>query len=305
MAYLNKEDKISVVMTSSGSEEVFNQAMPLLNKYFDEMGYQLSYKSDLAKDGADLFSANSDEYRLNSFIEAANDPETSLIWAFRGGYGAIKLLPGLDETNIDVIKNKTLVGFSDLTALHIYLHNRYNIKTFHAPVIAQMLPTRTTPKVVKDEILSVLAGTQKEVELDLTVLSNHAHQTHIEGITEGGNLELVKCSLGTKWEINCNNKIIFLEEVNDQAYRYDRSFFHLVNSKAFAGAKAIILGRFSCVDNDKEIEDKLIKEFPKYTNIPIFRSLEFGHIDHNRIIPLNCSAKIIISNEIAKIIIEV
>ena len=305
MLYLVRDKKISVVMTSSGDEEVFNQAMPLLDKYFGEMGYLLSYKNDLVQDGADLFSANSDQYRLSSFIESANDPETSLIWAFRGGYGALKLLPGLDEANIDGIKDKTLVGFSDLTALHIYLHNRYNIKTFHAPVLAQMLPTRTTPKAVKDEIYRVLTGAQREVRFELKVLSNPNNETLIEGVTEGGNLELVKCTLGTKWEINCSNKIIFLEEVNDQAYRYDRSFFQFVKSKAFEGAKAIILGRFSCVDEDAQMEEKMIKEFPRYTNVPIFRSEEFGHIDHNRIIPLNCSAKLEVKSDQANIVIAV
>lgn len=304
MVYLKAHDTISVVATSSGTEEIFSQAMPLLDKYFADQGYRLSYRSDLVRDGADLFSANSLDARVHSLIEAVNDPSTSVIWAFRGGYGAGKLLPMLDQVDLSNIKNKTLIGFSDITALHIYFHNRYNIITFHAPVLAQMLPTRATPAVVKDEIFGVLTGQQKQVQFELEVLSNLRNEGVIEGVTEGGNLELVKFSLGTPWEITCENKIIFLEEVNDQAYRYDRSFFHFVNSRAFVGTKAIILGRFTCTDEDPEIEDKLIKNFAKYTNVPIFRSREFGHIDHNRIIPLNCLAKIIVENHIAKVIID-
>ena len=296
MGYLKKSDKISVVATSSGTEEVFYQAMPLLDKYIGECGYRLSYNPDMVRDGADLFSANSLEYRVNSFVNAVNDPSTSVIWAFRGGYGAGKLLPMLDEIDLSNVKNKTLVGFSDITALHIYLHNRYDIKTFHAPVLAQMLPSRATPLVVKNEIFAVLEGKQKQVEFELDVLSNPKGENFIEGLTEGGNLELVKFSLGTPWEISCRDKIIFLEEVNDQAYRYDRSFFHFVNSEAFSGARAIILGRLTCTDEDKEIEEKIIKGFVQYTEVPIFRSMEFGHIDHNRVIPLNCVAKITVAN---------
>jgi muramoyltetrapeptide carboxypeptidase len=304
MGLLRSGSVISVVATSGGTEEDWQESIDMLVEDFAKLDYSLSFASHCIKNGQDLFSANSDDKRVEFFIQAANDANTDLLWAFRGGYGAAKLLPELDKIDLHRIKQKSLVGFSDLTILHIYLHNKYNIKTFHAPVLAHMSRARAMPLAVKEEIFAVLSGAQKKVLFNLEVISNAKKYTYIDGITEGGNLELVRFSLGTPWEIKCAGKIIFLEDVNDKAYRYDRSFFQLVKSDGFEGAKAVVLGRFTCIDENPAMEQELIKNFAKYTDVPIFRSLEFGHIDNNRIIPLNSKANISITGGGATIEID-
>jgi muramoyltetrapeptide carboxypeptidase len=302
MVYLKSNDKISVVMPSSGSEEDLKNAILGLKNLFNNKKIELLIDDKLAKNGIDTFSANTTKFRVQSFIDAAKDPETSVIWTFRGGYGAGKLLEYL-EKELPKDFNKTLIGFSDITFLHIMLHNKFNIPSFHAPTLSKLL-NNETPDGILNEIFDVLFGKQNKVEFDLTTIFNPNLEKEISGITEGSNLEIVRCTIGTKWQVDCYNKILFLEDVGDNAYRYDRAFYHFINSQAAKGLKAIVIGKFSCIDEEKNIEDKLISGFKDYVSIPIFRSEEFGHIPGNRIIPLNTKALIKISNNKAKLSIE-
>src|SRR5688572_7432162 len=43
-------------------------------------------------DSIKLPFSNTDEVRFNHLIDAFNNPDCNLIWAFRGGYGSIRLL---------------------------------------------------------------------------------------------------------------------------------------------------------------------------------------------------------------------
>src|SRR5689334_20702614 len=82
-----------------------------------------------------LFFAGTDAERAQAIFDYAQDPDISALWCARGGYGAVRLLPLLEEMtrNRGVPPKKLLVGFSDITALMIFVQERWGWSILHAP----------------------------------------------------------------------------------------------------------------------------------------------------------------------------
>ena len=80
------------------------------------------------------FLAGDDAARLADLMDAFTDPAVKGIICHRGGYGTARLLAQLDYEMIR--RNpKVLVGYSDITALHLALLRRAGLMSFHGPML--------------------------------------------------------------------------------------------------------------------------------------------------------------------------
>lgn len=230
--------------------------------------------------GEDLLCANNETTRLELLKQALYSTDSDLIWCVRGGYGATPLLPGLKDLAPPQLK-KNLIGFSDITALHLFLTQQWGWQTTHGAALRQLAERNiNTESLLLNEAL--LSG-GIEVDQSLTPLNTAAQNVHISGVLTGGNLKLIEASLGTFWQINAQDKILMLEEVSEFDYRVARSLVHLEQAGVLKQIKALVLGCFN-YDNHPEQEVKIQKyldEFAKMQSFPVFRALFFGHTQIN------------------------
>ena len=111
----------------------------------------------------------------------------------------------------------------------------------------------------------------------------------LTGKLTGGNLCLLTCSLGTAWQTNPRDKILFLEDIDERGYRVDRMLTHLQQAQAFEGVKAIIFGDFvrGMEANGTSLIPPVLKRFAESTSIPIFSLPGCGHGAENFPLPFN------------------
>lgn len=210
----------------------------------------------------DGYFAAADSQRAEDIMEAFRDPDIHGIWCIRGGYGSHRLLPLLDE---DLIRRnrKWFGGYSDVTALHLYLNQVCGLETYHCVMPStEFNADGFTRAWLEKALFGDLDGTLEPPEgLQPRVLVPGS----ASGPLCGGNLSLVAASLGTPWEIETRGKILFLEDIHEKTYRVDSMLTQLRNAGKFRDCSGIILGAWT----------DCLPEYPEKTlQLPeIFRQL--------------------------------
>lgn len=224
--------------------------------------------------GHDLLCANTDEIRFKSLKNALQRPETKAVICARGGYGSMRLIPALSKIT-PPRDPKLFVGMSDITALQLFLRQQWQWPTIHGSLTRD----KCSPESIA-ALKSILFGTVEQINLVGLPLNMHAEKDNvIEAALTGGNLSLVQTSIGTLWQINGENKIIFLEEINERGYRVDRTLEHLCQANIFKDAAAIFFGDF--IEGNEPDGSSLIKpvleRFAQHCEIPVVQINGIGH----------------------------
>ena len=290
--FLEPGDIVDIVAPSSTiPTKEYKEYYIRIKETLAEIGLIARIPDDLIVLGRDPFSANSLEYRKNHLIDALTNKQSKAVWCIRGGYGAAKLIPYLDKLDIPETP-KILLGFSDITALHLFLQNKWNWCSMHSAVINQSL---NNPIFIK-ELKPILFGEESHISYNqLTPMNKAAAESSniINAEITGGNLSLVQTSLATNWQIQSKDKIIFLEDVDERGYRVDRKLNHLLQAGIFEHAKAIIFGEFTpgFEADGSNLCDTAVNNFAESMNIPVLSLPIIGHnINQNSPLPLGMKA---------------
>lgn len=245
-------------------------------------GFKVSYRDDLLD--PKIFLANSDEKRFSALKEALTMPDVKAIWCLRGGYGAIRLLPHLEKIKTPR-QMKLLIGLSDVSSLHALINKKWGWPSLHASLLDR-LALRQLSETNEIELKNTLTDSQyKTIFTGLEPLNKAgAASRHIKSNVVGGNLMVITSTLGTPSQIDCDGKILFLEEISERAYRVDRCLQQLRQAGVLNRAKAVVFGDFkNCDEPNKEnyIRETLFAFFQKL-NVPAFTGVESGHGDLQR-----------------------
>lgn len=244
--------------------------------------------------GKDLLCANTDDQRFLFLKDALLNTESKAIWALRGGYGCTRLITRL-ATLPTPKQIKLFIGMSDITALHIFLQQKWGWATIHGPS-ARQIATKTVHEENINEVKNLILGKQTTIEFNsLIPLNKLATQTiTLTAPITGGNLCLVQTSLGTVWQIDAAGKILFLEETNERGYRVDRMLQHLEQAGVFKDVTAVILGDFigGKEPDGSSLIDPVLKRFAEQVDFPVLRIAGIGHGNFNRPLPLGIPAKL-------------
>ncbi len=244
--------------------------------------------------------AQSRDYQFEHMKKALQTKDSKAIWCLRGGYGSMRILPQLDKIK-KIAGTKLFIGYSDITALHLYLNQKWNLPTIHGPTFNRMGHS-SQPLGELREIEKLIFGKLDEIEFKgLIALNEMAHKKNIiNSKVVGGNLSLITSSLGTPWQINSKGKILFLEDVDERGYKVDRMLEQLKQAQVFSGARAIVLGDF-IGGNEPRIKknyvQRVLREFANQTKIPVLKGIKSGHGALIRPLPLNTTAKLILSHK--------
>jgi muramoyltetrapeptide carboxypeptidase len=236
------------------------------------------------------YLAGTDTERHADLQWALTDPDIDAVWALRGGYGTMRLLPDLDLTAIRFAP-RAFIGFSDNTAVHLALHAR-GLVSFHGPH-AGANATELTLRTLK----TVLWTAQPAGVLELP--RDAATSTLCDGIVEGpllgGNLTLLAAVCGTRAQRSAAGAILFVEEIAEEPYRIDRAWTQLVLSGVLDDVAGIAFGHFTeCGKRDAVLE--LLHRLVAPLGVPAVAGLPFGHEDDNWTLPLGVRARLDASN---------
>lgn len=229
------------------------------------------------------YLAGDDAVRLESLHEALADESCRAIFLARGGYGLMRLLLDVDRTLL-VSSPKPIVGFSDATVL-LVLCAETGVASIHGPVVSQLADL---PASDVESLFSLLESTEPRVlESGLTGLV----PGRAEGRLIGGNLEVLSRLIGTPFEPDFSDAILFLEEVNELPYRIDRQLTHLELAGVFDRIGALVVGELCGCDRivDGMIEeptgDEVVAERLARFGIPVVLGGSFGHGKRNIALP--------------------
>ncbi|NWA02819.1 S66 peptidase family protein [Pseudomonas gingeri] len=252
-------------------------------------GYELRiFPGVLQRDG---YLAGTDEVRLQDLHDAFADPEIDAILCLRGGYGCPRLL---DKIDYDLLKKhpKILVGYSDITALHLAIARYAGFMTFHGPMFnIDLLGDKQPP--TESSLLNLLTGHVRAGDV-LQHPDAYPLTTVIPGVAsgllQGGNLSLICASLGTAYEIDTDGVILLIEDVNEPLYRVDRLLTHLRLAGKLEGLKGVLVGDFAGVDADALA--RLLKQELGALGIPVLAGWRSGHCDPNLTLPLGAQVRL-------------
>lgn len=240
------------------------------------------------------FHSDDDNARFQDLQRAILAKDSKAIWCLRGGYGSARLLDQLAK--IKKPKNKKiLIGYSDITALHIFINQQWKWETIHGPTISSFSNKKLNKKCLT-EVKNILLDAGPYSNFKLIPVNEMAKnvKTKSEGIIVGGNLALIQSLLATPYQLKTKNKILVIEDVNERGYRIDRMLNQLVMSGMLKNCKAIVFGDFSKAlePNGESYVDYALNRFARDLKIPIYKTNEFGHGKINRPLIFNGHYKI-------------
>ncbi len=287
LSHLNPEDSVEIIAPGRGNDK---EDLAKSIKFIESLGLKASVPSDIF--GSDFLCSNTDDYRINHLKNALLSENVRAIWAYRGGYGTTRLISELEK--IKPPKNpKLVIGYSDITALHLFLNQRWGWPTLHAPVLSELGKEEKISKEAVKELTDIIFGKTALLEFDdLEVMNLRANKRGIvKGSITGGNLSIIQASIGTPWQLVAKNKFVILEDVDEKAYRVDRMLNQLKETKILNNAAAIILGDF--IDKDTQTDvDKSVRRFAEEINVPVLKMGNIGHGKANSPIPFGTPAEI-------------
>ena len=222
--------------------------------------------------------AGDDALRTSDFQEMLDNSEVKAIWCAKGGYGTIRIIDQLDFS--EFIKHpKWIIGYSDITVLHSHIHN-LGVESLHAQMpVGIDLKTEASRSSIK----KVLFGEEYVVSIP----SERINKTGVvTGKLVGGNLSILYSLCGSPSAINTDEKILFIEDLDEYLYHIDRMIQNLKRNGMFHKLKGLIVGGMTEM-NDNEIPfgktpEEMILEVCEEYDFPIAFNFPAGHVEDNR-----------------------
>ncbi len=285
-------------------------------QFLEQQGFHVRLGQHLTKRFGNF--AGTDAVRVEDFHWAWSDPEIDAIICERGGNGGARILPYLD---FDMIRKnpKIFVGYSDITAFHLAIHQLTSLVTFHGPVGTTARSSRYTWEQLFQALTSThpigAIGDPPEPEggafpppyPPYRMVFNEGEAV---GELIGGNFTLISQLMGTPYEIDTKGKILFLEDIGEDPSSLDQMLTHLKHAGKLDDAAGIIFGACEqCGPQDYFLMnfslEEIFREHTAHLNIPVVYGLRLGHTKDQFTIPLGVQAQLTAhTNEVQLSILE-
>ncbi|HEU4819649.1 MAG TPA: LD-carboxypeptidase, partial [Qipengyuania sp.] len=236
------------------------------------------------------YLAGTDEQRAADLNAAYADPEVRAVFAVRGGWGGARILPLLDWATIRA-NPKLLIGFSDVTALHLAFAKRAGFATIHGGNATSSWRTQSWESLWRLAFAAAtptLGGAAMEAEAGRPARTIRGGRA--TGRLLGGNLTILSTLMGTGWLPDFEGAVLFLEDVNEAEYRVDRMFQQLKLAGVLDGLAGIIFGQCtSCATTEPDYAgltlDQLIDHYLTPLGIPAVTGFNTGHVGNQLSLP--------------------
>jgi muramoyltetrapeptide carboxypeptidase len=292
--YLKKGDTIAIVATARKNiDDNLAFAKDLLTSW----GLNVKVGSTIGLDLNQL--AGTDEQRAQDFQDQMDNQNIKAIWCVRGGYGTVRMLDLLDFTKFK-LKPKWVIGFSDVTVLHNHM-NTMGFKSIHGIMPVSSKATEDA----KESLRISLFGEKLKYEIDTHPMNRMGKAS---GELVGGNLSILYSLLGSPSAINCDDKILFIEDLDEYLYHIDRMMINLRRNGCLESIKGIIVGGMTKMkDNDipwGKDALQIIDDVTKKYKIPVIYNFPAGHVSDNRALIMGNKVSISVDSVCSKLVFE-
>ena len=253
----------------------------------EEAGYKVILDPEIER--FRRFQKHEDERRAESLMRMWRNPEIKAVISVTGGYGAMRLLPYLDP---EVFRRnpKAFVGYSDITALHLWLMRRAQLRVFHEPTLDDLFPGGADPSA--NSLIAALTTPRPEAKLGLD-LARSVRPGSAVGRLTGGNLSLVQQTVGTPYEIDTRDAILFLEETRDPMSVVDERLLHLRAAGLLRHVRGIVFGQLSLDRSEEDEFEDFLLDLVSDLEVPILMDFPAGHEVPNLTLPLGTEVEIV------------
>ena len=294
---LHPGDTIAVVAPASAPREAGRLDAGI--DYLRRLGYRV--ETGRADFGSHGFLCGPDDVRLDEFNAFLRRDDVRALFCVRGGYGTLRLLPHLDY---DAARRrpKLLVGYSDVTALHLALYEKAGWVGLSGPMVAVEWGA---PDAASERLFWALA--QGGVPDPLLGPGGEAlvpvRPGTAEGVLLGGNLSLVARLVGTPYLPSLDGAILFLEEIGEEPYRIDGLLAQLRLSGLLDRLGGLVLGGFTDAEPKGSGPtlslDDVFDHYLGALACPVARGLVYGHFPVKNTLPVGVRARLSVSSSAA------
>lgn len=283
-------DTIALVAPASPlSESLVRQAVANLER----RGYRVRLAVLPGRERGYL--AADDATRARALNDLLRDGGVKAIICLRGGYGSPRILDRIDYATLRR-QPKIIIGYSDITALLLAIHRKAGVVCFHGPMGKEWGLGRGISPYSEQYYWSLLAaGTAPIEDWGGKRARGMKSPTTLVGGTAvgrliGGNLSLISALMGTPYEIDTRNSILFLEEVAEKPFRVDRMLNQLRLAGKLKEVHGVLLGGFpACDARDPDGDLPLETVFRDYfepLGVPVLADFPAGHVPDQALLPL-------------------
>lgn len=276
-------------------------------KYIKNLGFTPRFNKQLLLKPKGALASQTLLQKEKELEVALAAPDSSIIWCLRGGAGSFKLLPFL--LKLKKSKNpKLLIGYSDITALHYAFNHKWGWPSLHFSGIEELSGFFSKYKKHQPGYLKLL-GIIKNKTLEyknLNLLNPNIFEStklkksefkkekntfSLKSVIVGGNLCTLVSLLGSKSlsaakiSIPSKSSILFLEDINEPAYKVDRMLYQLKEAGYFKNIRAVLLGDFMANSLESKKIKVILTEFFSAALIPVIYGLKSGHAKVNNPLP--------------------
>ena len=254
---------------------------------FENKGYKLFLGESVFL--KEFTYAGTPQERADDINNMFANPDIDAIICTRGGYGANRVLPLLDY---DLIKAnpKIFVGFSDITAFLTSITQKTGLVTFHGPMLSSF--KKGVLEFNFDLLENVLFGNESVAlhppsKLPMRILNS----SKAEGPLWGGNMCLLINRLGTPDQLDTDGAILFIEDIDEYLYAFDRMLVHMKKAGMFENIKGLIIGELvDMKDYDDPFgksTDEIVMDVCGNLDIPIISNFPCGHGIYQATLPIS------------------
>ncbi|MBQ1654990.1 MAG: LD-carboxypeptidase [Bacteroidales bacterium] len=272
--YLSKGSKIAIVSPAGYINPDFVKSAEVYLK-------SICYNVEISEHCLGRFNqmASTDDERLADLQQALDNPEINAILCSRGGYGVNHIIDKIDMTKF-AKKPKWILGFSDITNLHL-LANKHGVRSLHCQM-AKAIHNNSEAECIKN-IFRILEGEKISYTFEPNELNRKGT---VKGELIGGNMSIIYSLQGTDFAIDCDDKILFIEDLNEYLYHLDRMMLNLKMSGKLAKLRGLVVGSFSDMKDNASPFGKtayeIVKAHTAEYSYPIGFGIPVGHIDDNQ-----------------------
>jgi len=287
---LKRGDTIGIVAPAWSFDPInFKRGVDKLRK----LGFKVKYDKSIFNKYWSM--AGYDRERADQINRMFADREVKAILCAKAGYGSIRTLPYLNKKIISA-NPKIFVGYSDITILLCFIQKIANIVVFHGPVVSGEIHDTMNALTLKYLLRAIaMPGALKEIKYPyLRCLKSGKAR----GVLVGGNMSLIMSAIGTPYDIDTDNKILFLEDVGEDLETIDNYLMQLKLAGKLRNIKGLVFGRMlKCIDHSgrKYTIRHILSDIMQNINVPIIYGLPSGHRisgDINITLPLGVSVAI-------------
>jgi len=287
--YLKVGDTIGIV---APARKINRNDVAFAIRWWEEKGFRIVFGKHLCAEHNQY--AGTDEERLKDLQNMLDNNDIKAIFCARGGYGTMRIVDKLDFLSFN-LEPKWICGFSDITVLHSHINKICNVATIHSATPVSMNGNNLDNL---ETLYLNLIGERSQYQWNPHIL-NRAGEC--SGQLIGGNLSLLYALSGSVSDVDTNNKILFIEDVDEYLYHIDRMMLQLKRAGKLAHLAGLLVGGFTKM-RDNEVAfgstfEQIVCEHCEEYDYPIAFNFPAGHDERNVAIKLGACHSLMVKHK--------